>query len=492
MMPTAWRTSKPSSTVGGPPDVTPRRMAPAAPRLPLAGDLEHVDVTGVVAHVHQSVGVELHEVRAQHLILGRQVVARYHHLAGVGGWVPANHSRVLHVADVEPRLAWIPGDPPGLGQALAATARLHGRRRVGVQVPHTDAVVAGLGNVHGVPVRGDRDAAGSGHLVDARSAAAQVLQQRAGRSGGDAGRAEQLRLVEHLQAAARHVGGVDLAVLDVDALHAAFEHAGLRSLRSIAVHEAAIRLERDHGIVVVTDPDHAVAERERARIAEPVRRRAGRLPRAPLQLPGRAAGLRCARGRGVELLHALLERVDHEQRVVGWIDGDAVLLVEPAPRRRLRAGRPRQPGGAGTGALRGGGVGDCARRERGDVAGRVLLDAVVVRRAGTPGVAAPGLAHVHVALAVDRWEPDRVHLLMAGGEVGAVRVAPLVHELADDARGAGAGGHLGRVIGELVGAVPVRAGGVDLVVDRIDVDAAHVVLVALRADRADDLLRSRI
>src|SRR5205823_13278072 len=118
------------------------------------------DVAGVIAHVHQTVGVELDEVRAQHLVLRRQVVARDHDLADVGGWVPANHPRVLHVADVEPRLAGIPGDAPGLGQALAATARFHGRRRIGVQVPHAYAVVAGLGNVHGVPVRGDRDAAG--------------------------------------------------------------------------------------------------------------------------------------------------------------------------------------------------------------------------------------------------------------------------------------------------------------------------------------------
>jgi len=32
---------------------------------------------------------------------------------------------------------------------------------------------------------------------------------------------QQLGLVEHLQAAAAHVGGIDLSALDVDALHAA-------------------------------------------------------------------------------------------------------------------------------------------------------------------------------------------------------------------------------------------------------------------------------
>src|SRR6185312_2366596 len=116
---------------GPPPDVP----------IALAGQLEHVDVACVIAHVHETVGVELDEVRAQHLVLRRQVVTGDDDLADVGGRVPANHPRVLHVADVEPRLARIPGDAPGLGQALAVTARLRGRGRVGGQVPHADAVV---------------------------------------------------------------------------------------------------------------------------------------------------------------------------------------------------------------------------------------------------------------------------------------------------------------------------------------------------------------
>ena len=130
---------------------------------------------------------------------------------------------------------------------------------------------------------------------------------------------QQLGLVEHLQAATAHVGRVDACrPATSDALHAAREHGRALALGAVTVHEPAVPVECHHVVVVVADPDvgpssaHTSA-RAGSRIPATVGALGAPAPHWRLQagqLAGRAAGLV-----GVELLHALLERVDHVEAV---------------------------------------------------------------------------------------------------------------------------------------------------------------------------------
>src|SRR6478752_1042260 len=487
-----------------------------------ARDVEREDVAAVVADVHavhawRRVAAELDEVGADHAGLeepGTAGLAVDDGLAGAaaGARLPAHDAVVLDVADVVP--AVLVGDPPGLGEILAVAAGLDlggGAAAVEaagdaqVQLPLGDDTVTGVSDVDGRGVGGiDRDAARRAHQLAGGAAAADDILERAGAARDR----QQLGLVEHLQPAACHVGSVDASALHVDALHAPREHARRLALRPEAVHEPALLGEGHHVVVVVADPDVVVAVRlvgECARVAEALVVGVGRRASAPLADPTWAAAGRRAGLVGVELLDALLERVDHVEavgaagrlRVVGD-DRYPVLLVEPALRRRLGAGRPAERGRAGAGVLRGR-VGGVAAGLGRPVVGRELEHAVagvLHRRGGHAlagvGGAAPGVAGIDVAGAVDRHEPDRVEGLVVERVVGAVGVAPLVHEPHHGAARAGAAGDGGRVVGELVDAVQRRADGIDQVVGRVKCDPAHVAQVALDGARGDDRARAGV
>ena len=273
------------------------------------------------------------------------------------------------------------------------------------------------------------------------------------------------------------------------------EHARRLALRPEAVHEPALLGEGHHVVIVVADPDVVVAVRlvgECARVAEALVVGVGRRAAAPLADPRRAAAGRRAGLVGVELLHPLLERVDHVEavgaacrlRVIGD-NRDPVLLVEPALRRRLGAGRPAERGRAGARVLRGRVARVAAGLGR-PVVGRELehpVAGVLHRRRGHAlagiGRAAPGVGGVDIAGAVHRHEPDRVEGLVVQRVVGAVGVPPLVHEPHHRAPGAGAAGDGGGVVGVLVDPVQRRAGRVDQMASGIQRDPAHVAQVAL-------------
>src|SRR6478609_2898568 len=343
-----------------------------------ARDVEREDVAAVVADVHavhagRGVGAEFDEVGSHHAGLeepGTAGLAVDDGLAGAGAGagLPAHDAVVLDVADVVP--AVLVGDAPRLGQGLAVAAGLdlgggaaaaEAARSAEVELPPGDEVSVGARHVDGRRVGGiDRDTTRCAHLAGAVAAgAADDILKRA----GAAGYRQERRLVEHLQPAAGHVGRVDAAALHADALHPAREHAGRLALRAEPVHEPALLGEGHHVVVVVADPDVVVAVGlvgECARVAEALVVGVGGRAAAPLADPRRAAAGRQAGLVGVELLHPLLERVHHVEavgaacrlRVIGH-DRDPVLLVEPALRRRLGAGRPAERGRAGARVLRG-------------------------------------------------------------------------------------------------------------------------------------------